>query len=92
MKSTLLKMLSENCKPDVWTMNSTLRAFGSSDQIEMMENCHEKFQASGITPNIKTYNILLGSYGKAKMYEKMGAVMEYTCRSITTLGQWSHTM
>jgi pentatricopeptide repeat protein len=58
-------------------MNSTLRAFGSSGQIETMESCYEKFQASGISPNIKTYNILLDSYGKAKMYEKMGAVMEY---------------
>jgi pentatricopeptide repeat protein len=77
MESTLLKTLSENCKPDVWTTNPTLRAFGSSGQIDMIENCYWKFQASGITPNIKTYNILLGSYGKAKMYEKMGAVMEY---------------
>lgn len=54
MESTLLKMLSQNCKPGVWTMNSTLRAFDSSGQIETMECCYEKFLASGIVPNTKT--------------------------------------
>ncbi|KAJ9697264.1 hypothetical protein PVL29_009174 [Vitis rotundifolia] len=78
MESTLLEMLREGkCEPDVWTMNSTLRAFGSSGQIETMEKCYEKFQSAGIEPNIKTFNILLDSYGKAEKYEKMSAVMEY---------------
>ncbi|KDP45579.1 hypothetical protein JCGZ_17186 [Jatropha curcas] len=78
MEATLVKMLSEqNCEPDVWTMNSTLRAFGGSGQIEMMETCYEKFQSAGIEPNIKTFNILLDSYGKAGDYRKMSAVMEY---------------
>ncbi|KAG7533441.1 Pentatricopeptide repeat [Arabidopsis thaliana x Arabidopsis arenosa] len=78
MESTLIQMLGEdNCKPDSWTMNSTLRAFGGNGQIEMMENCYEKFQSSGIEPNIRTFNILLDSYGKSGNYKKMSAVMEY---------------
>ncbi|KAI3856991.1 hypothetical protein MKX03_019051 [Papaver bracteatum] len=78
MESTLMEMLLEQeCQPDVWTMNSTLRAFGGSGQIETMERCYEKFQSAGIRPSIKTFNILLDSYGKAGSYEKMSAVMEY---------------
>ncbi|CAN1269513.1 Pentatricopeptide repeat-containing protein At5g48730, chloroplastic [Linum perenne] len=78
MEATLVKMLSEkNCDPDVWTMNSAMRAFGGSGQIEMMEKCYDKFQSSGIEPNIKTFNILLDSYGKSGEYQKMSAVMEY---------------
>ncbi|KAJ8899232.1 hypothetical protein K2173_012766 [Erythroxylum novogranatense] len=76
--ATLVGMLDQqNCEPDVWTMNSTLRAFGASGQIEMMEKCYEKFESAGIEPNIKTFNILLDSYGKSENYQKMGAVMEY---------------
>ncbi|GAB4830220.1 hypothetical protein Ancab_019862 [Ancistrocladus abbreviatus] len=78
MESSLAEMLKQrDCEPDVWTMNSTLRAFGSSGQIEMMEKCYEKFQGAGIEPNIKTFNILLDSYGKSENYEKMSAVMEF---------------
>lgn len=78
MESTLVEMLRQReCEPDEWTMNSTLRAFGGSGQIETMEKCYEKFQSAGIQPNIKTFNILLDSYGKTGNYEKMSAVMEY---------------
>ncbi|CAN4089706.1 unnamed protein product [Withania somnifera] len=78
MESTLVEMLRRrDCKPDVWTMNSTLRAFGGSGQIELMEKCYEKFQSAGIEPSIKTFNILLDSYGKTENYEKMSAVMEF---------------
>ncbi|XP_052171272.1 pentatricopeptide repeat-containing protein At5g48730, chloroplastic [Diospyros lotus] len=78
MESILVEMLREgHCEPDVWTMNSTLRAFGSSGQIETMEKCYEKFQRAGIQPSIKTFNILLDSYGKTGNYEKMSAVMAY---------------
>ncbi|XP_059660280.1 pentatricopeptide repeat-containing protein At5g48730, chloroplastic [Cornus florida] len=78
MEATIVEMLREGeCEPDVWTMNSTLRAFGSSGQIETMEKCYEKFQCAGIQPNIKTFNILIDSYGKTGNYEKMSAVMEY---------------
>ncbi|GAV70700.1 PPR domain-containing protein/PPR_2 domain-containing protein [Cephalotus follicularis] len=78
MELTLVQMLGEkNCEPDVWTMNSTLRAFGGSGQIETMEKCYDKFQGAGIEPNIKTFNILLDSYGKAGSFVKMSAVMEY---------------
>ena len=63
MESTLVEMLRQReCEPDVWTMNSTLRAFGSSGQIETMEKCYEKFQCAGIQPSIKTFNILLGVF------------------------------
>ncbi|KAF3435968.1 hypothetical protein FNV43_RR23060 [Rhamnella rubrinervis] len=78
METTIVEMLQEeDCEPDVWTMNSTMRAFGGSGQIDTMEKCYEKFQSAGIQPNIKTFNILLDSYGKAGNYEKMSAVMEY---------------
>ncbi|KAL2508025.1 Pentatricopeptide repeat-containing protein [Forsythia ovata] len=78
MESILVQMLRlRECEPDAWTMNSTLRAFGGSGQIDMMEKCYEKFQSAGIEPNIKTFNILLDSYGKTGNYEKMSAVMEY---------------
>ncbi|KAF3772492.1 Pentatricopeptide repeat-containing protein [Nymphaea thermarum] len=78
MERTLLEMLGDReCRPDVWTMNATLRTFGNTKQIEMMEKCYEKFQDSGIQPNIKTFNILLYSYGRSKMYDRMSAVMEY---------------
>ncbi|GLU03836.1 hypothetical protein SLE2022_210110 [Rubroshorea leprosula] len=78
MERILVQMLQEkDSEPDVWTMNSTLRAFGSSGQIETMEKCYEKFQRAGVQPNIKTFNILLDSYGKTRNYEKMSAVMDY---------------
>ncbi|XP_059432721.1 pentatricopeptide repeat-containing protein At5g48730, chloroplastic [Corylus avellana] len=78
MESVLVEMLRErDSEPDAWTMNSTIRAFGSNGQIETMETCYEKFQSAGVQPNIQTFNILLDSYGKAGDYEKMGAVMEY---------------
>ncbi|KAL6310562.1 hypothetical protein AAG906_015300 [Vitis piasezkii] len=80
---TLGNASRRKCEPDVWTMNSTLRAFGSSGQIETMEKCYEKFQSAGIEPNIKTFNILLDSYGKAEKYEKMSAVMEYMQNTIS---------
>ncbi|GFP80780.1 pentatricopeptide repeat-containing protein at5g48730 chloroplastic [Phtheirospermum japonicum] len=81
MESLLVQMLRQrDCQPDVWTMNSTLRAFGGSGQIEMMEKFYEKFQMAGIEPSIKTFNVLLDSYGKTGNYEKMSAVMQYMQR------------
>ncbi|CAH9107982.1 unnamed protein product [Cuscuta europaea] len=78
MESVLVEMLQRrDCSPDEWTMNSSLRAYGGSGQIEMMESCYEKFQCAGIEPTIKTFNILLDSYGKTGNYDKMSAVMEY---------------
>ncbi|KAL0333079.1 UNVERIFIED_CONTAM: Pentatricopeptide repeat-containing protein, chloroplastic [Sesamum calycinum] len=74
MESLLVQMLRQReCQPDEWTMNSSLRAFGGSGQIEMMEKCYEKFLRAGIEPNIKTFNILLDSYGKTGNYEKMSS-------------------
>ncbi|XP_057809124.1 pentatricopeptide repeat-containing protein At5g48730, chloroplastic [Salvia miltiorrhiza] len=81
MESVLVQMLRQpDCQPDVWTMNSTLRAFGGSGQIDMMEKCYDKFQKAGIDPSIKTFNILLDAYGKTENYEKMSAVMQYMQR------------
>ncbi|KAL1557519.1 pentatricopeptide repeat-containing protein, chloroplastic-like protein [Salvia divinorum] len=81
MESVLVQMLRQpHCEPDVWTMNSTLRAFGGSGQIDMMEKCYDKFQKAGIDPTIKTFNILLDAYGKTENYEKMSAVMQYMQR------------
>ncbi|XP_028790837.1 pentatricopeptide repeat-containing protein At5g48730, chloroplastic [Neltuma alba] len=78
MESILVEMLADSdCEPDVWTMNSTLRAFGNIGQIETMERCYEKFQNAGLQPTVQTFNILLDAYGKAEDYEKMSAVMEY---------------
>ncbi|KAL9252176.1 Pentatricopeptide repeat-containing protein [Drosera capensis] len=78
MESLLAKMLMQHhCQPDAWTMNSTMRAFGSSGQIELMEKCYEKFQAAGIQPTIRTFNLPLDSYGKSENLGKMSAVMEY---------------
>ncbi|KAK7854322.1 pentatricopeptide repeat-containing protein [Quercus suber] len=37
----------------------------------------ESTLSAGVQPNIRTFNILLDSYGKAGEYEKMSAVMEY---------------
>ncbi|XP_042068014.1 pentatricopeptide repeat-containing protein At5g48730, chloroplastic-like [Salvia splendens] len=81
MESVLVQMLRQpHCEPDVWTMNSTLRAFGGSGQIDMMEKCYDKFLKAGIDPTIKTFNILLDAYGKTENYEKMSAVMQYMQR------------
>lgn len=78
MESLLVEMLrQQDCEPDVWTLNSTLRAFGGSGQIETMEKCYEKFQSAGIQPNIRTFNVLLDAYGKTGNYKKMSAIMEY---------------
>ncbi|GLJ08532.1 hypothetical protein SUGI_0090660 [Cryptomeria japonica] len=78
MEDVLSEMLENtDSKPDVWTMNATLRAFGNSSQIEMMENCYEKFQGVGVQPDIRTFNILMYAYGKERLYDKMTAVMEY---------------
>ncbi|KAK4747174.1 hypothetical protein SAY87_026211 [Trapa incisa] len=48
VESIIAEMLQESkCGPDIWTMNSTLRGFGGSGQITIMEKCYEKFQGAG---------------------------------------------
>lgn len=42
-----------------------------------MEKWFNEFQAMGLEPDIVTYNILIKSYGKYEMYEKMGRVMDF---------------
>lgn len=78
MDDVISKMLEDqDSKPDVWTMNATMKAFGNRGHIGMMENCYEKFQDVGVQPDVRTFNILMYAYGKERLYDKMTAVMEY---------------
>ena len=78
MERVLSDMLdSTTCKPDVWTMNIILSLFGNRGQVEAMEEWYEKFRSYGIEPETRTLNILIGAYGKKRMYDKMSVVMEY---------------
>lgn len=78
MEDVLAPMLiSENCKPDQWTMNAIMRTFGNIGKIEIMEKWYQKFQNIGIQPDIRTFEILISSYAKENLYEKMAATMEY---------------
>ncbi|XP_057820884.2 pentatricopeptide repeat-containing protein At3g53170 [Cryptomeria japonica] len=77
MENVLSLMLeSQDCKPDVWTMNSTVRAFGNRGQIEKMEKWYETFHGIGIQPDVVTFNTIISSYGKHCLYDKMTSVME----------------
>ncbi|CAN0902883.1 Pentatricopeptide repeat-containing protein At3g06430, chloroplastic [Linum grandiflorum] len=77
MEKLLSSMLiSRTSKPDLWTMNIILSIFGTNN-IEIMEKWYKKFQDYGISPDIRTFNILISSYGKARNYDKMSSVMEY---------------
>jgi pentatricopeptide repeat protein len=42
-----------------------------------MERWYEKFRNFGIEPETRTFNILIGAYGKKRMYDNMSSVMEY---------------
>ncbi|GFZ21656.1 tetratricopeptide repeat (TPR)-like superfamily protein [Actinidia rufa] len=78
MEKVLSGMLeSTTSKPDVWTMNTVLSLFGNKGQVEMMERWYEKFRNFGIEPETRTFNILIGAYGKKLMYDKMSSVIEY---------------
>ncbi|RVW25751.1 Pentatricopeptide repeat-containing protein, chloroplastic [Vitis vinifera] len=74
MEKVLSGMLeSTSSKPDVWTMNTILSLFGNKGQIEIMEKWYEKFRNFGIEPETRTFNILIGAYGKKRMYDKMSS-------------------
>ncbi|KAJ0540271.1 putative tetratricopeptide-like helical domain superfamily [Helianthus annuus] len=60
------------CQPDVYTFSILIKAC-----VETMERWYEKFRNFGIEPETRTFNILIGAYGKKKMYDKMSTVMEY---------------
>ncbi|XP_015062643.1 pentatricopeptide repeat-containing protein At3g06430, chloroplastic-like isoform X2 [Solanum pennellii] len=78
MEKVLVGMLeSADSKPDEWTMNTILSIFCNKGLIVMMERWYEKFCNFGIEPETRTFNILIGAYGKRKMYDKMSSVMEY---------------
>lgn len=78
MEDVLAQMLiSENCKPDEWTMNAIIRVFGNIGKIEIMEKWYQRFQNIGIQPDIRTFEILISSYAKENLYDKMAAIMEY---------------
>lgn len=77
MEDVLSQMLiSEVCKPDEWTMNAIIRVFGNIGEIEIMEKWYQRFQNIGIQPDIRTFEILISSYAKENLYDKMAAVME----------------
>ncbi|CAN1245007.1 Pentatricopeptide repeat-containing protein At3g53170 [Linum grandiflorum] len=67
MENSLAEMVENGSSvPDVFTLNSVIGACGRSLQIEKMEKWYEEFQLMGVQPDIKTFNILIRSYGKAK--------------------------
>ncbi|KAK7841833.1 pentatricopeptide repeat-containing protein [Quercus suber] len=75
MESTLVEMLHEkNCEPDVWTMNSTLRAFdsyGKAGEYEKMSAVMEYMQKYHYSWTIVTYNVVIDAFGKAGDLKQM---------------------
>ncbi|XLR58046.1 hypothetical protein HN51_012420 [Arachis hypogaea] len=69
-------MESAACKPDVFTMNTVIGAFGKRGEIVMMEKWYERLCNFGVQPETYTFNILIGAYGKKRMYDKMSSVMQ----------------
>ncbi|GLJ18005.1 hypothetical protein SUGI_0317300 [Cryptomeria japonica] len=86
MENVLSLMLeSQDCKPDVWTMNSTVRAFGNRGQIEKMEKWVgeiEKMEyfynlmiTEGFKPNRITLCSLVSAYSKGGIFNKITKVL-----------------
>ncbi|KAL3581930.1 hypothetical protein D5086_016262 [Populus alba] len=68
MKRVLSGMLeSTACKPDVWTMNIILSVFGNKVHVDLMDRWYEKFRNFGMEPETRTFNILIGAYGKKRI-------------------------
>jgi len=42
-----------------------------------MEKRYSEFQLMGVEPDTKTFNIMIKSYGKAGMYDKMMSIFRY---------------
>ncbi|MED6211217.1 hypothetical protein PIB30_071592 [Stylosanthes scabra] len=70
-------MESTTCKPDVFTMNTVIGAFGKRGEIDMMEKWYDRLCNFGIQPETYTFNILIGAYGKKRMYDKMSSIMQH---------------
>jgi pentatricopeptide repeat protein len=51
--------------------------FGNKGHVDLMERWYEKFRNFGIEPETRAFNILIGAYGKKRMYDNMSSVMEY---------------
>lgn len=78
MESLLKDMIrNSNCRPDIFTFNSVMGAYGGCGRIKEMEKWFDEFQLMGLKPDVMTYNILIKSYGKSGLYQKMGSVVEF---------------
>ncbi|CAN1816016.1 Pentatricopeptide repeat-containing protein At3g53170 [Linum perenne] len=67
MENSLAEMVENGSSvPDIFTLNSVIGAYGRSGQIEKMEKWYDEFQLMGVSPDIKTFNIMIRSYGRMK--------------------------
>ncbi|MED6113980.1 hypothetical protein PIB30_075867 [Stylosanthes scabra] len=81
MENTLADMVeSDNCQPDVFTMNSIIGAYRKSRKFEKMETWYDEFHLMGVKADLKTFNMMIKSYGKVGMYEKMQSIMDFMQR------------
>ena len=58
-------------------MNSILWAYGNRGRVFDMDKWYGEFQLMGVEPDTRTFNIMMQSYGKANMPEKMMSVLKY---------------
>ncbi|KAL1309558.1 hypothetical protein AAHE18_17G186000 [Arachis hypogaea] len=66
MENSLADMVeSGNCQPDVFTLNSIIGAYGEGRKIDKMEKWYDEFQLMGVKADLKTFNMMIKSYGKA---------------------------
>ncbi|KAJ3670487.1 hypothetical protein LUZ60_010811 [Juncus effusus] len=78
MEIFISNMLEEGkVVPDLFTMNSVLWAFGNKNKINEMEKWYGEFLVIGIEPDVQTFNILIKSYGKYGLYDRMINVLKY---------------
>jgi len=65
MENSLTDMIeNENCQSDVFTLNPLIGSYGNGGKIDKMEKWYDEFQLMGIKPDIKTFNMMIKSYGK----------------------------
>ncbi|KAB8089886.1 hypothetical protein EE612_014917, partial [Oryza sativa] len=79
MENALTSMLEDgDSVPDIYTMNSIIWAYGNhGNRIHEMERWYSEFQLMGVEPDTQTFNIMIKSYGNAKMHDKMMSVLKY---------------
>jgi len=72
MENSLTDVIdNENCQPDVFTLNSLIGSYGNGRKIDRMEKWYDEFQLMDVTPDIKTFSMMIKSFGKAGMYDKI---------------------